>query len=88
MRHLSFTGVVAELNLTQPAMTQNVLGLESFLDHDLFLPKVRMIEPTDACGGYLDAPVSISDDYKNEPLIALVQMVGLSCEKKATLPNG
>ena len=52
-RHLSFTRAAGELNLTQPAISQHVRSLESFLGRDLFIRKTRALELTEAGGAYL-----------------------------------
>ena len=52
-RHLSFTRAAAELNLTQPAVSQHVRSLESLLGRDLFIRKTRALELTEDGANYL-----------------------------------
>lgn len=52
-RHLSFTRAAAELNLTQPAVSQHVRSLENFLGRELFTRKTRALELTEAGANYL-----------------------------------
>ncbi|MGO1118340.1 LysR family transcriptional regulator [Rhodovibrionaceae bacterium A322] len=52
-RLLSFTGAAKELNMTQPAVSQQIKNLEGFLGKALFYRRVRALELTEAARLYL-----------------------------------
>lgn len=50
---MSFTGAARELGLTQSAVSQQIKGLEGYLEIPLFYRKTRVLELTEAGRGYL-----------------------------------
>lgn len=52
-RHLSFTAAAAELNMTQPAVSQHIKNLEHYLGRGLFVREARALQLTDAGVTYL-----------------------------------